>query len=267
MSVRPAFTVILAGLMAACGGRPSDPKASPAGEETHTDTKALKAGAAMLQDVGPVKEINVYLVGFHPMKDDPGRQMEAHHFCRQVNEDFAQCVLYDGNTETSNLNGIEYIISETLFEGLPGEEKQFWHPHNYEILSGQLVAPGLPDVAEKELMRKKVNSYGKTWHVWNTGHHGTTGDKLPLGEPMLAWSFNADGEAAPGLVEQMAQRMKMDVTAKRRDRADLASLARPQEGVDALAGRLQRTGQPPGVTDKRGGRTAAAPTPGSPSPR
>jgi hypothetical protein len=242
----------------ACGGRPSDPQTTPAGGETRGDTKALKAGAAMLQDVGPVKEINVYVVGFHPMKDDPSQQMEAHHFCRQVNEDFAQCVLFDGNTENANMNGIEYIISETLFETLPAAERAFWHPHNYEILSGQLVAPGLPDVAEKELMRKKMNSYGKTWHVWNTGHHGMPGDKLPLGPPMLAWSFNADGEAAQGLVETMAGELKMDVPAKREARADLSSLAHPQEGVDVLAGRLKRTGQPRGVTDKK---ASPAPSP------
>lgn len=54
--------------------------------------------------------MNVYLVGLHPMKDHPEHQMEAHHFCRQVNEDFAQCTLFDGNTKDANLNGIEYII-------------------------------------------------------------------------------------------------------------------------------------------------------------
>src|SRR5690606_11483694 len=124
-------------------------------------------------------------------------QMEAHHFCNQVNEDFAQGVLFDGNTREANLNGIEYSISERLFEALPQDERQYWHPHNYEILSGQLVAPGIPDVAEKELMKGKVNSYGKTFHLWSTDR----GDKLPLGEPILAWSFNRDGEAKRGLVE------------------------------------------------------------------
>ena len=66
--------------------------------------------------------------------------MEAHHFCRQVNEDFAQCALFDGNSEDANLNGIEYIISARVFDQLPVEERPYWHPHNGEILSGQLVA-------------------------------------------------------------------------------------------------------------------------------
>jgi hypothetical protein len=71
-------------------------------------------------------------------------QMEAHHYCHQVNADLLQCVLFDGNTEDANLIGIEYIISERLFASLPPEEQAFWHPHNYEILSGSLVALAYP---------------------------------------------------------------------------------------------------------------------------
>jgi hypothetical protein len=166
--------------------------------------------------------------------------MEAHHFCHQVNEDFAQCALFDGNTGTANLNGIEYIISERLFESLPEEERQYWHPHNYEILSGQLVAPGIPERVERELMEGKMNSYGKTWHVWNTGSPGMEPDELPLGDPMLGWSFNRDGEAAPGLVEARDERMDVDSMAIRRARANLVELANPQSGVDALEGRFSR---------------------------
>jgi hypothetical protein len=192
--------------------------------------------------------MDVYLVGFHPMKGDPAHQMEAHHFCRQVNEDFAQCALFDANTRDANLNGIEYIISEKLFESLPAEERQYWHPHNYEILSGQLVAPGLPEVASKELMRGKMNSYGKTWHVWSTDQ----GHQLPLGEPMLAWSFNRDGEARPGLVEQRDRTLDVNTQEIRQRRSDLQALARPQSGVDALKGKFGRPTQDvPGVVDKQ----------------
>ncbi len=39
--------------------------------------------------------------------------MEAHHYCRVVNDDLLQCVLFDGNTRDANLIGIEYIISRS----------------------------------------------------------------------------------------------------------------------------------------------------------
>lgn len=188
----------------------------------------------MLQGDAPLSGMDVYLVGLHPMKQDPSRQIEAHHYCRQVNQDFAQCALFDGNTDSANLNGIEYIILERLFESLPQSEHQFWHPHNYEILSGQLVAPALPDIASEELMRGKMNSYGKTFHLWSTDE----GDELPMGGPKLAWSFNRDGEARQGLVERRDEAMGIDTAEIRRERRDLVELAKPQEGVDALRDRF-----------------------------
>ena len=59
-------------------------------------------------------------------------------------------------------------------------------------------------------MKEKMNSYGKTWHLWNTGYEGKPGDELPLGDPMLGWSFNRDGEAIPGLVEKRDKKMKIN---------------------------------------------------------
>lgn len=235
---------IAAGVFAATlpvAAQKAEPQVRPPGAEKSARLKALAAGADVLQREGPAAKFDAYLVGFHPMKDHPDMQMEAHHFCHQVNADFAQCVLFDGNTTDANLNGIEYIISEKLFAQLPEEERQYWHPHNFEILSGQLVAPGLPGVAEREFLETKMNSYGKTWHVWNTGHFDLDdADPLPLGEPQLAWSFNRDGEILPGLVELMQQRVGVNVAEKRASRQDLAPLAKPQHGADALKGKFRR---------------------------
>jgi hypothetical protein len=237
-------------------------RTAPVGSEKTAKTKALEAGAKALQSNAPLKGFDVYLVGFHPMKSHPELQMEAHHYCHQMNNDFAQCVLFDSNTEKANMHGVEYIISEQLFNTLPAEEKKYWHPHNGEILSGQLVAPGIPKVAEKALMKDKMNSYGKTWHVWNTGHEGHLSDKLPFGDPMLAWSFNRDGEAMPGLIEKRDRKMELDSVQTRKDRADLQSLAKPQSGVDDLKGKFGRpTADIPGVVGQKAekGQTAAPP--------
>ncbi len=224
----------------------------PPGTEKSAKTRMLEAGARILQDNLPLRLMDIYLVGFHPMKDHPDHQMEAHHFCHQVTEEFAQCTLFDGNGRHANLTGIEYIIAESLFDSLPASEKAFWHPHNAEILSGQLVAPGIPAIAELPLMKAKMNSYGKTWHVWNTGEPGGAGgDVLPFGPPMLAWSFNRDGEAKPGLVEQRDRKMEIDTAAKRQEREELRSLARPQSGVDDLKNAFPGATVIPGVVDKR----------------
>jgi hypothetical protein len=259
MKARIALPFACAAALTACSD--TGPNVRPPGADETAETRMLEAGAAVLQTHAPLGPMNVYLVGFHPMKDDPEHQMESHHFCTQVNEDFAQCALFDGNERSSNLNGIEYIISERLFERLPEPEKRFWHPHNYEILSGQLAAPGIPGPLEHRLMQGKMNSYGKTWHVWNTGSFDQPADELPLGEPMLAWSFNRDGEARPGLVEQRDERMGVDTADKRRARGDLAAIANPQSGVDDLDGGFARdTRELDGVVDRRIATAQEAPS-------
>lgn len=157
-------------------------------------------------------------------------------------------MIFDGNTAASNIIGLEYIISERLFETLADDEKPNWHPHNYEILSGQLVLPGVPAIAEKAALEKKLNSYGKTWHVWDTGHAGhPAAHALPVGKPLLAWSYNRDGEAPEGLVESRDERMGIDTAEKRAERASFAAQARPQLGVDALKSKLPGAAAPPGV--------------------
>jgi hypothetical protein len=236
----------------------SHPRVAPPGQGKTGSTRALEAGAKVLQRNAPLHGYDVYLDGFHSMKDHPDQQMEAHHYCKQVNEDMAQCVLFDGNTANANLEGIEYIISEKLFNTLPEAERPYWHPHNGEILSGQLLAPGIPESAEHELMKKKMNSYGKTWHMWATNINGKPGDALPLGPAMLAWSFSRDGELLPQLQDARDTRTKINTDERRKNREDLRKLARPQSGVDDLKGKYGRpTTDIPGVVDVRAAAGAA----------
>jgi len=87
-----------------------------------------------------------------------------------------------------------------------------------------------------------MNSYGKTWHTWHTGRHdGQPGDRLPLGDPKLMWSFNRDGEAGEHLKRDFQQHMAIDEAGKRPQRQAFAELAHPQHGIDAMAGQFTGT--------------------------
>jgi hypothetical protein len=71
-----------------------------------------------------------------------------------------QCVIFDDIGENAKIMGVEHIVSRALFEKLPAEEKHLWQCHVHEVRSGQLIAPGIPEVAEDEFMEK----FG---HLWN----------------------------------------------------------------------------------------------------
>lgn len=187
------------------------------GRPESAKTQLLEAGAATLQAKPPIEAINAYLDGFHFYNGHPDVQMEAHHYCSILNEDVIQCVIFDGNRADAKIMGVEYIIDEKLFAGLPAKEKAMWHSHGYEVSSGQLIAPGIPAPAEHALMERLAHTYGKTWHTWHTDQ-----DKaLPVGVPQLMMGFTTDGQADQAMIEQRNRRLGVDAAKTKAQRADI----------------------------------------------
>lgn len=232
-------------LLGACGQKTESGVATP-GTPATTRTKALDAGAALLQNKPPIEALNAYLDGFHFYSGKPKLQMEAHHYCAILNEDVTQCVIYDGNVKDAKLMGVEYIVSEKLFRALPAAEKTLWHSHVHEVKSGQLIAPGIPQAAENELMRKLVGTYGKTWHTWHTDLH----KQLPLGVPQLMMGFTADGQTDPAMVAARDRRFGVDAAKKKAERADI-----PAPRIDPEANGGQQ-GRPFQIADPTGSQHA-----------
>lgn len=199
------------------------------GAEKSAKSEMLGMGADLLQKDGPISAINMYLNGFHFYADDMGRQVEAHHYCTHVNEDFFQCVIYDGNRIDSRLIGVEYIVSERLFRTLPEEEKPLWHSHRHETTSGELVMPGIPETVEHTAIADLVSTYGKTWHTWQVDRDAA----LPTGIPQLMMGFTAEGQVRPELVEARDAALGISTAEVKADRVDLArSAPQPDPGAD-----------------------------------
>ncbi|SDS12573.1 OBAP family protein [Opitutus sp. GAS368] len=177
---------------------------------------------------GPLASVHAHLCGFHFYSGDLSRAVSVHHYCSHLRADVFQCIIYDSDRPDARLVGVEYIISEARFNQLPAEEKKLWHSHRYEVMSGQLVAPGASGPAEHELMKELVNTYGKTWQLWQVDR----GDELPLGLPQLMMGFTADGQADPVMVAARDHDLHIDTAGTRARRADLP--ARPvAAGADA----------------------------------
>ena len=219
--MRPFLVLPFAALLAACGGDNTASSVNPPGRKTGTELKVLGIGASIMQEKPPLNALDTYLDGFHFRNGDLQAQTEAHHYCATLSDELIQCVIYDGNVKDAKLIGVEYVISERLFATLPEMEKPLWHSHGYEVKSGQLIAPGIPDMAEHALMKKLVRTYGKTWHTWHTDQH----HELPLGVPQLMMGFTADGQLDPQRVSDRDNRFGVSTEAQRRRRGDIESPA------------------------------------------
>jgi hypothetical protein len=237
-----ALMLISAFAVTGCDKHSAPSQVPVEGKSETTGLRVLEGSAALLQTQAPISAINTYLDGFHFTSGRLQDQMEAHHYCSVLSEELIQCVIYDGNVKDAKLMGVEYVISSRLFETLPDAEKALWHSHRHEILSGQLIAPGVPEVAERALMTRLVSTYGKTWHTWHTDRH----KELPLGVPQLMMGFTADGQVNADMVTARDKRFGIDSAEKKKDRE---SIRAPEiaEGADAWQrGKVMQIADPTG---------------------
>jgi len=178
--------------------------------------RLLDLASAVMQQKYPVDAMSTYLNGFHMYADDMGRQVEASHFCIHLRHDLHECVIFDRNAPDARLIGIEYIISQERFESLPEDEKRLWHSHRYEVKSGTLAAPGVPEFAEHAYLEDLVTTYGKTFHTWQYDR-----DDFPYGIPQLMMGLTEDGQVHEDLVRARDRRLGISTADKRRKRADI----------------------------------------------
>ncbi|WP_313818186.1 OBAP family protein [Citricoccus sp.] len=197
--------------------------------------RALDLASGLLQPKYPLEAMSTYLNGLHMYADEMGRQVEASHFCIHLRHDLHQCVIFDRNAPDARLIGIEYITTEERFLSLPEEEKRLWHSHHYEVKSGVLVAPGVPELAEHAYFTDLVTTYGKTFHTWQYDR-----DDFPYGIPQLMMGLTEDGQADEELVRSRDRRLGLSTPHRRAGRADIPT---PEVAPGANAWESGRTVQ------------------------
>ncbi|KAJ0017564.1 hypothetical protein Pint_10169 [Pistacia integerrima] len=130
----------------------------------------LDKGAQMMQSLKPIKQMNQHVCTFALYSHDMSRQIETHHYVTRLNQDFLQCAVYDTDDSSGRLIGVEYIVSDKIFEALPPEEQKLWHSHAYEVDRGDKLPLGAPalmmspqgvnlGMVDPELVQKRDNKY------------------------------------------------------------------------------------------------------------
>jgi hypothetical protein len=180
-SFRPPLPVVLACLAGLAVGAILTSGTRP------TPARADDRGAA--HPKAPIEEVlhcPLAFAGVHLLKDLPEYPQVAYHYCKTLNNDLSQCILYDGTGPDARLIGIEYLASDSLYRKMPPEEKVYWHDHKHEVDSGLLRSLTQKGQDEKETLANLRTSWGKVFHTW------ATGKTYPIGPPRLFWSVTGE---------------------------------------------------------------------------
>lgn len=98
-------------------------------------------------------------------------------------------------------------------------ERQLWHSHVYEVTSGFLVEPGMPDSVDHTIMKDVlVGTYGKTFHTWRYDQQNST---YPIGIPELVMGYTSDDQITPDFVTKRDAMFGTNTTGVRESRADI----------------------------------------------
>ena len=148
------------------------------------DTRAAheQAPAGVKAPIEEIMHCPLAFAGVHLLKDLPEHSQQAYHYCKPVNADVTQCVLYDGTGPEARLIGIEYLVSDAIYQGMPAEEKLYWHDHRYEVEAGLLKSLTQQGEEEKKTLAAVKTLWGKVFHTWATGKN------YPSGPPRLFWA-------------------------------------------------------------------------------
>ncbi|XP_058202065.1 oil body-associated protein 2B-like [Rhododendron vialii] len=187
------------------------------GKPMSVEQQLLDKGAAMLQSLKPIKQFSQHACTFALYGHDLTRQIETHHFVTRINEDFLQCAVHDTDESHGRLIGVEYIITDRIFETLTPDEQKLWHSHAYEIKSGLWVNPRVPEMVIKPELENLAKTYGKFWCTWQTDR----GDRLPMGPPALMFSPQPGVVRPDHLVQRRDQKYNVDSSSLKASRVEI----------------------------------------------
>lgn len=110
----------------------------------------------------------------------------VHHFCKTLDEQVTQCLLFDSDAPNAHAIGVETIISPQIYAQLPDEEQQNWHYHKEEIPLVEPVFPGLSEAEIQKVAAAIEDTYGKVVIFW------VPGTIAPMGTPSVTqpWTWS-----------------------------------------------------------------------------
>jgi len=185
------------------------------GERETVKSRVGETIASALQSFKPLSSLDTHVASVKCYSKDNTRQMPVHEYLGHLNDDVMQAVITDSDRKDAKIIGVEYIITQKVFDKLPAEEQKLWVYKGGEVTSGTMVAPRMPGPMEHKLMQDLAPTYGKSFALWQVDKY-----PLPLGVPQLL-SVPRSDSLSRDLLNQRDKALGIDSQRGADDRRDI----------------------------------------------
>ena len=123
----------------------------------------------------PQKGFDIHLDAQHSVKD---AKPIVHHWCKRINAEIVECLMFDSDKANANLVGVETMIPNSVWEVLSEEQKKEWHDHAEKVKPEQFVDMTLEEAAK--IAEDLKQTHGRVTYFWNFPK-----DQYPIVRPFL----------------------------------------------------------------------------------
>jgi len=119
---------------------------------------------------GPLAGYTIHVSAPHVMNGEMVGPME--HYCKAINKEIIQCILFDGTGPNAKLTEVEYMVSKKLVRKHTPDWKwdQNWHDHKQEIETGRVAILNPTDEkSQAGLVKTVAKTDGIIFHLWPDG--------------------------------------------------------------------------------------------------
>ena len=119
---------------------------------------------------GPLAGYTIHVSAPHVMNGEMVGPME--HYCKAIDNEIIQCILFDGTGPNAKLTEVEYMIAKKLVKKHTSDWKweQNWHDHQQEIDTGRVAILNPTDKkAQASVVKTVAKTDGIIFHLWPDG--------------------------------------------------------------------------------------------------
>lgn len=124
--------------------------------------------AVSAEPSSPAKGYDIHVQAPHLMEDGSVGG-PFHHYCKGINPQILQCLLFESTEANAPLVAIEYFVAKDLSRKLPLMQwHRFFHDHKVEIATGRVVVLEPADQAAA-IAEAASKTDGVIYHLWQKG--------------------------------------------------------------------------------------------------